>query len=398
MALLLDCLRTYAEGLTANFAASTAVPAQPEDQLKGPTQQLLHCVGAKLDLAVAARVEALMDLAVRPDIGVSVGQLPVGHLELKAPGKGAQAENFTVRHDRDQFKKLKDHPNLVYADGNEWALYRHGLRVGTVVRAEGDVRSDGSSAFQETSAAALEVLLRDFLMWQPLVPSSPRALAEMLAPLTRLLRENVVEALKISNSAVSQLASEWREYFFPEADDAQFADAYAQTVTYALLLARVEGEDDLERHAADRLDARHGLLAQVLRILAEPDARKEVDVPVDLLERVISGVDPAALSRRARGGDLWLYFYEDFLAAYDPKLRRQRGVYFTPVPVVQAQVALVTELLRESFGKPLAFADDDVTVLDPAVGTGTYLLAAIDAGLERVRAEFGSGAVPARAS
>jgi hypothetical protein len=73
-------------------------------------------------------------------------------------------------------------------------------------------------------------------------------------------------------------------------------------------------------------------------------------------------------------------------------------VYFTPPAVVQAQTTLVAELLRERFGRPLGFADDDVTVLDPAVGTATYLLAALQSGIDAVRATYGSGAVPARVS
>lgn len=264
------------------------------------------------------------------------------------------------------------------------------------IRAEGDVRTDGASAYGERSAEALEPLLRDFLSWQPLVPTSPRALAELLAPLTRLLRENVRTAVADPGSALAALAGEWRQFFFPDADDAQFADAYAQTLTYALLLARVEGETDLHTRAAERLERRHGLLAQVLRWLAEPAARAEVAVAVDLLERAIGAVDPGALARRARDRDLWLYFYEDFLAAYDARLRKQRGVYFTPPSVVKAQTSLVSELLRERFEKELGLADDDVTVLDPAIGTGTYLIAAIEAGVDRVRQAFGPGDVPAR--
>src|SRR5207244_8625204 len=181
--------------------------------------------------------------------------------------------------------------------GNEWGLYRRGQSVGSIVRAEGDVRSDGTSAYLEPSRLALEALLQDFLRWEPLVPSSPKALAELLAPLTRLLRENVRTALADSRSALSRLADEWRDYFFPEADDAHFADAYAQTVTYALLLARVEGEADLHARAAERLDARHSLLAQVLRVVEQPAARREGEGPIELLERVIGAVDTAALAK-----------------------------------------------------------------------------------------------------
>lgn len=393
---LLELLRAYSVSLTANFGAAAANPAQPEDQLKGPTQTLLEAVGRELGLSVVARTEALMAGGVRPDIGVSVGGVLTGHVELKAPGKGVRPRDFGPGHDREQFKRLADHPNLVYSDGNQWALYRNGSIVGTAVSADGDVRADGFDAYGAEAAAALEILLRDFFGWSPIVPSSPKALAELLAPLTRLLREHVVVAMATAGSALAELAKEWRDYFFPDADDAQFADAYAQTLTYAMLLARVEGEADIHSKAAERLDQRHGLLAQVLRVLADPAARDEVSVPVDLLERTIGAVDPDALARRARDRDLWLYFYEDFLAAYDPNLRRQRGVYFTPPAVVQAQTKLVAELLRERFGKELAFADDGVSVLDPAVGTGTYLLAALAGGIEATESAFGPGAVAGR--
>jgi hypothetical protein len=140
------------------------------------------------------------------------------------------------------------------------------------------------------------------------------------SPLCRLLRTDVLVAVEREQSALHRLCDEIRDYLFPHVTDAQFADIYAQTLTYALLLARLSGETDLTAaHAADRLDSGHGLLAQTLRILTQPAARAEIETPAALLERVIGAVDPDRLSRR---GDPWLYFYEDFLAAYDPKLRK----------------------------------------------------------------------------
>jgi len=156
----------------------------------------------------------------------------------------------------------------------------------------------------------------------------------------------------------------------------------------------------------------------VLRLLTDSQARAEVEVPVSLLERTVRAVDPERwvaqhhfdlppsaeprsairAARLAQLSDPWLYFYEDFLAAYDPKLRKNRGVYFTPAPVVSAQVALVTDLLEQRFDKSLGLVDDDVVVLDPACGTGTYLLAGLRSGLELVRARYGSGAVANRAT
>ena len=130
-------------------------------------------------------------------------------------------------------------------------------------------------------------------------------------------------------------------------------------------------------------------------------------MPIELLERAIRAVDARALlAGRGRQGafnpsqevdrDPWLYFYEHFLGAYDKDLRRNRGVYFTPVEVVRAQVRFADELLRERFGTVLGFADDSVEILDPACGTGTYPLAVLQSAADAVRDREGVGAVPGR--
>jgi hypothetical protein len=357
---------------------------------------LIKWFGIAIDRqAVATTESAMPDLEGRPDVAVTIDGLVCGHIELKAPGKGARASKLKGQ-DAKQWKKFKDHPNLIYCDGNEWALYRSGELVGKVVKLAGDVTADGADAVSDANATALEILLRDFASWEPIVPTNPKRLAEALAPLCRLLRDAALAAVHLEESAMHLLAEEWRHYLFADADDPQFADAYAQTVTYALLLARVEGAENLKASAADRLDERHGLLAQVLRILAQKEARAEVEVPIDLLERTIGAVDPAMMITGK--ADPWLYFYEDFLAAYDPVLRNNRGVYYTPGQVVQAQVKLVGQLLHERFGKSLGIVDDGVVVLDPAAGTGTYLLAAIDEGLAGATARFGPGEAAGRAT
>lgn len=395
---LFPLLERFGADLTTAYGAAVAASAQPEDQLKPAVKALLEDAAAAFGLKAVATTESHTDLGVRPDMAVTDPELLIGHIELKAPGLGARPRNFASKHDKEQFKKLADHPNLIYTDGNEWALYRKGGTIGSVVTASGDVRSDGAATYSAKEAAQLTTLLQDFLGWEPITPKSPKQLAELLAPLTRLLREEVRTALADTSSALSKLAEEWRDLFFPEADDAQFADAYAQTVTYALLLARVEGEDDLKANAVKRLEARHALLARVLEVLEQHAARAEVESAVALLERAISAVKPEELAKGAKEADIWLYFYEHFLAEYDPKLRKQAGVYYTPAEVVRAQVALVAELLNTRFGKALGFADDGVSVLDPAVGTGTYLLAALQHGLDAAQAAYGPGHRPARAT
>ncbi|MYE46493.1 MAG: N-6 DNA methylase, partial [Chloroflexi bacterium] len=402
-----DAVRQFADAIAANFA--TRIPAQPEDQLKAPVRDLLEACGGIWGIEAASRTEVWAEGGIgRPDLGVTAGGLLCGHIELKAPGRGARADRFRGR-DREQWERFKALPNLIYTDGSEWSLYRSGKRVGDRVRIADDVSDEGASGLRAAPVRKLAGLLRDFLMHEPVTPRTARGLAEFLAPLARLLRDEVREALDREDSAVRRIADEWRGVLFADAGSAQFADAYAQTVTYALLLAQFEGAENLRQaFAVDALrESQHDLLATALDLLENRPAREELSMPIDLLQRAIEAVDARVLlARRGRQGAFnpsqevdrnpWLYFYEDFLGAYDAALRKNRGVYFTPVEVVRAQVRLVAELLRDRFGKSTGFAADGVAVLDPACGTGTYPLAVLQHAADEARERLGSGAVPER--
>lgn len=383
-----DIVDRYAEAVRKNF--TQPVDAQPEDQLKAPVGDLLRAVGQTTGRDVAYRTEVRVDdINGRPDIGVIVDQLLTGHVELKRPGLGARPENFK-KANRDQWERFKALPNLIYTDGSEWSLYRSGELEKRIEIAD-DVSANGKAGIDQKNSELLGKLLRDFLYWEPIVPSTVKGLAEFLAPLARILRDEVRKALKRETSTLRELAEQWSEILFPEGGEAQFADAYAQTLTYALLLARFEGAESLRPlAAADALQQEHVLLAEALQLLEARPVRQELIMPIELLERAIRSVERIP----PKGGrDPWLYFYEHFLGAYDPELRKSRGVYYTPVPVVQTQVRLAGELLRTRFGKTLSFADDDIVVLDPAVGTGTYPLAVIDHAAEAVQRQLGPGAV-----
>jgi len=388
-------LREFAQDIKRNF--SSRIAAQPEDQLKPGVQLVLKAAARQIE----TRTEVRADVEGRPDIGLNSNRLLCGFVELKAPGKGARPQKFTGA-DKRQWEKFKALPNLIYTDGNEWALFRSGKPwpedQPAFVRFSGDITADGADAISEIEAEKLHQLLLSFFNWQPIVPTRAPQLAEMLAPLCHYAREDVLRAISDDQSNLAQLAREWRNYLFPDADNAKFADAYAQTLTYALLLARLNGEARLTTESAARaLDSGHGLLAQTLRVLAQPGAREEIAVAVDLLERVIAAVDPDKLAER---GDPWLYFYEDFLAAYDPKLRKDQGAYYTPQPVVGVQVRLTAELLedKDKFNKPRSFADENVILLDPAAGTCAYPLAAAEYAISQSAARFGKGIIPGAAT
>lgn len=388
-----DTLRRFASAIHDKFAST--LTGEPEDQLRSPFEQLLSDCGVQFGHPVLAIGETLLrDGGGRPDFGVSVGGLLCGHVELKAPGKGADPATFRG-HDKHQWQRFQNLPNLLYCDGREFGLYRLGGKV-RFASLHLDPRSAGPAAVSTEDAAAVDAILRDFLQWEPIVPSSAKQLAEFLAPLTRLLRDDVLDALRHKNEAVMAAAGDWRRYLFPGADDAHFADAYAQTVTFTLLLARSNGADTLFLDTAiTALTHANTLLARALKVLTDPLVQTHLGASLGLLQRVIAKVPTGTMSGGRR--DPWLHFYEDFLEEYDPDLRKDAGAYYTPVEVVQAQVRIADTLLRERMNRPYGLASGGVNVLDPAVGTGTYLLGIAEHALESVREQEGEGAVAARA-
>lgn len=393
-------LHRFAESVKAKM--STLTPGAPEDQLRAPFETFMSEAASALGWSVVCTGETTLANRIgRPDYAVHLNKLLAGYAELKAPGTGADPGRFSGRN-RKQWGRFQLLPNLLYSDGNEWGLARNGEMVDRVVRLSGDITTEGKKAVLPEDAFAIECILREFLAWQPIIPTDRRGkvdlkgFAGVLAPLCRMLRADVAEALESPDSPLNQLAKDWRQLLFPDASDEQFADAYAQTVTFAVLLGRSEGAEPLTLGTAQvALAVQHTLLSRALQVLTDPGARAEISASLDLLLRVIGAVPTGAL---AGPEDPWLYFYEDFLASYDPKLRKDAGAYYTPVQVVRAQVRLVDELLINRLGRPLGFADLGVITLDPAVGTGTYLLGVIEHALSRIEVDQGAGAVPGQAS
>jgi hypothetical protein len=171
----------------------------------------------------------------------------------------------------------------------------------------------------------------------------------------------VIEAIN-HDVGLQSLASDWRWLLFPDATDAEFADRYAQTVTFALLLARVEGIGLAGRElddVADDLGQKHTLMGRALDVLTDHAVLGRLAVSIGTLQRVLGVVDWELLTARNPAGG-WLYFYEDFLEAYDPVLRRATGSYYTPVEAVDPMVRLVDELgvARQCYFMPVDQRDE----------------------------------------
>jgi len=390
-AVLLEPLKVFATSLTAKYSARSE--GHPEAQLKSPIEQLFAAYSRSIGRKIVLKDESSVERLGTPDYAVECNDLLVGFIELKDPEKGANPERYKG-HDAEQWGRFKAIPNILYTSGNEWSLYRNGVLAEMRVKCPGDVRTDSRDAVNEETAKDLFTLFAAFTSWTPIVPHKPKELASFLAPLCRLLRDDVLEALQDPHSPMHSLKDEIKRLLFPDADDFRFADAYAQTVVFALLLAHLEDADVLDlRNAYEVLEKHHSLLSRSLEFLTDKEARKEISTSLSLIQRVIHETPREALTATAETSDPWLFFYEDFLAAYDPKLRKESGVYYTPLEVVQCQVRLIDEILRKQLGKEMGFVEAGVATLDPAAGTGTYLLAIIDHALKRVEKEEGKGAV-----
>lgn len=373
---------------------------EPEDQIRGPLEILMASIATELGVSVTSVGEtSLKDLQVRPDYAVKVNNAVTGYIEIKAPGKGADPTRWKPSsHDARQWEKLKALPNVLYTDGQEWGLYRTGDPVGEVVRLVGDIRRAGHQL--TTLDDTLAQMLSSFLHWEPVAPRQIRQLVRSVAPLTRLLRDEVTDTLNREKQAgtgpFTSLAEDWRALLFPDADDARFADGYAQSVAFALLLARTEKIDFTAKSVdsiAKELGKTHSLLGKALSILTD-ETIGALSVTLDTLVRVISVVDFSRFVSHL--ADPYLALYELFLEEYDPELRKQTGSYYTPMAIVSSMTRLVDHVLRTRLGRSEGLASGDVTIVDPAMGTGTYVLDVLETVAATVTAAEGPGAVPSR--
>jgi hypothetical protein len=206
-------MRTPLEGLIADLAELCGFP-------KG-------AVDAVGESTIAA-------LKTRPDFAITMQYAHIGFAEVKAPGKGADPRKFKG-NDKEQWEKLQSLPNLIYTDGNQFSLWRSGQLEGSILSLKGDVETSGSAL---DAPPELLALFDNFLRWVPIAPRSTQELAKVTARLCRLLRDEVAEQLAIGSPALTGLATDWRKLLFPEATPTQFADGYAQAVTFGLLVAR----------------------------------------------------------------------------------------------------------------------------------------------------------------
>lgn len=351
--------------------------------------------------------------------------LILGYVEAKDVGvsldEAAKSEQVKKRY-------LPALPNFVLTDYVEFRWFVDGqLRDKFVL---GETKADGGVISTLEAREHAEKILKEFLNREPVPIEGAEELARRLARLTHLIRDSIVSAFQTGNT--SELLTDWRSVFaqtlMPELADAgreaEFADMFAQTLAYGLFSARALGSTSNRftlGEAAKLIPKTNPFLRDFFDLITGPKLDDEpfagyVQDVVTLLDCANMGL---ILEDFGKGGgvgrrrDPVVHFYETFLAAYDPKLRELRGVYYTPEPVVSYIVESIDWVLRERFGLKDGLADKSkitvqhteggktveeeshrVIILDPATGTGTFLFEVVEQIRERFEKKHQAGLWP----
>lgn len=313
-----------------------------------------------------------------PDFIIEKGHIPLGYVETKDVGSDL---NKVEKSDQIQRYQKALH-NLILTDYLEFRWYKNGKLERKVRVAE--ITKDGRLTEVNPYGNNLEQLFRDFYITEAPTVTSPKELANRLASVTHFIREQIIAALNSGDPDLQKSLegryNAFKELLLPAIKPEEFADLYAQAMTYGLFAAKLSAPEETRFTLAGAYQFLFGnkflrrLFSDVSEELDEIDIiRPYLQDIVSLLNRADFASILADFGRRTRTEDPVVHFYETFLAAYDPKLRESRGVYYTPEPVVQFIVRAVDDLLKTRFDKPWGLADPSVKVLDPATGTGTFL-------------------------
>jgi predicted helicase len=325
--------------------------------------------------------------AGHPDMKVSHGETPLGFIETK--DIGVDLDEVEKSDQMERYHKAL--PNLILTDYLEFRWYQFGKEIKSARLAVAD-RRNKLSRIQDAGEDFL-ALFDNFIQAEVFTISGPKELAQRMAALARLVRRLISEtfAVEPDKGDLHDQLKAFRETLIPDLDPDKFADMYAQTICYGLFASKCNTEPAsvfARESAADHLPKTNPFLRQLFHHIVGPDLNERVKWAVEQLVFLLNKADIGAIlkdfGKRTRQEDPVVHFYETFLAEYDPKLRKSRGVYYTPEPVVSFKVRSVDHLLKTKFNKPMGVADPTVWTLDPATGTATYLHADVKLIYERV--------------
>jgi len=385
--------------------AATVLDEKTEHMDRSALQTLLQAAADDAEPGARVLHEPRRDKggAGSPDFKVIRYGRIAGYVEVKTVD-----ENLSKVLKSDQIKKyrvLSD--NIVLTDYLEFCWIKAGGEIVRERLAHSEDLSARRLSLRPERVEAVRLLLRGFFSATPQWIGRARDLALALASRAGMLRDFLTieltrQAKVHQEGRLHALYEVFRRQVFHELAVREFADAFAQMLAYGLFLARLNAgktQTVTLGNVRSFIPGSFSLIRELVRFLEEMEEPEYADVRwvVDEVLSIVNGLDLAAIhddlsfrarkaiSRKVRADDEeehrlferdpFIYFYEDFLKAYDAAMRKGRGVYYTPPPIVNFIVRAVDDILKDSFGIRDGLADHQrVTVLDFACGTGTFLL------------------------
>ncbi|MBU3010529.1 N-6 DNA methylase [Polaribacter vadi] len=393
---------SYIDNLNQRYTLGNAT----EHTFRGDLQQLLETLLPE----VRATNEPKRQKCGAPDYILTKKDIPIGFIEAKDIGdKDLEGKKRTGN--KEQFTRYKASlTNLIFTDYIDFHIYQDGEFITKIAIAE--VVENQIKPLPQNFATFTN-LIKDFATHIGQTIKSSKRLAEMMAGKARLLSDVIEKALNsdvenLENSTLREQMMAFKEILIHDITPKGFADVYAQTIAYGLFAARLHDPtlDTFTRQEASELIPKSNpFLRKLFGYIAGADIDDRIKWIVDNLAEIFLACNVEDIlknyGKSTKMEDPIIHFYETFLAEYDPKLRKARGVWYTPAPVVNFIVRAVDDILKTEFGLPQGLADSSKTkvrvktdipnknfksgykevdkefhkvqILDPATGTGTFL-------------------------
>jgi len=288
---------------------------------------------------------------------------------------------------------------MILTDFHEFRLYRESNLIGTVTITKPNATNNLKvSPIIETPDALFSLINKFYSFCLPKVYSS-EGLAVELAKRTRFLKDEVLlvelDENEIDNPILG-FYDAFQKYLISGLTRAEFADLYAQTITYGLFAARTRASNKFNRISAhEYIPNTIGILKDVFNFISLGNVPIQMQVTIDDIAEVLEVADVNSILneyyKKGIGNDPVIHFYETFLNSYDSETREKRGVYYTPEPVVNYIVKSLNQVLIKDFNKFGGFSNPSVTVLDPAAGTLTFLAQTTKFAINDFVHNFGNG-------
>ncbi len=337
--------------------------------------------------------------AGNPDFRIWDGKTHItGYIEAKAPS----VTNLDNIENTEQLKRyISTFPNIILTNFYEFRLYRNGSEIARATIGRPFIANKLRKKPPLENIEKFKKLLELFFSFSLPKIDTASLLAVELAKRTGFLRDEIVD-IKIkekedkSYKQIRGFFEAFKEYLIGGLTEKQFADLYAQTVTYGMFAARTRAKGEFNRRAAfDYIPHTIGVLRDVFRFISFEEPPKSIKIIVDDIAEVLNAADVDKIlneyRRTGKGEDPIIHFYETFLEAYDPKIRGRRGVYYTPQAVVGYITRAIHSILKTHFNLADGLASETVKLLDPAGGTLTFPAEAIRLASDEFIEKYGKG-------